>query len=387
MITPCDAVRHALHVHTTKDLGALGHTATCSGAHALAWGPNGTIVDEVEGYAQLMPNTRYMQEHTQPVFDLASVTKSLVTATLAMRAISKGWIDWSTPVVEVFPRWGAVEPDNGATLLHLLNHSSGLPAWHKFYLDCDFDLDAVGFAQQRAQIVDSVLTWPRHPVPGEVYAYSDLGYIALCALLEAVYATHTGMQRALDVIAQDVIFGPLEMHDTCFVSALRGHPPITEAIATEWCDHRQRVVVGEVHDENTFVMGGVSGHAGAFSTAHDLLRFARHMLEIDQGTARNGLVSQEVLHRAWSPQSMAPGGHHVAGWDTPSGESTSVGRGADRANTVGHLGFTGTSLWIDRARQEVVILLTNRVHPTRENPRIFSMRVDVHEAIWPPQNA
>ena len=333
-----------------------------------------------------MPNTRYMQPHTPAVFDLASVTKSLVTATLALHAISNGWVDWETPIATIFPRWGAVEPDNGATLLHLLNHSSGLPAWHQFYPNCDFDLDAHGFAEQRAQIIDSVLTWPRYPIPGAIYAYSDLGYIALCALLELVYATNTGLERALDVIAHDVIFAPLKMHDTCFISAMRQHPPLTDAIATEWCDYRQRVVVGEVHDENTFVMGGVSGHAGAFSTAHDMLRFAQHMIDIDQGRAEEPIVAQEVLHRAWSHESMATDGHHVAGWDTPSGDATSVGRGADHANTVGHLGFTGTSLWIDRARQEVVILLTNRVHPTRENDKIFSMRVDVHEAIWPPKD-
>jgi len=141
-------------------------------------------------------------------------------------------------------------------------------------------------------------------------------------------------------------------------------------------------VVGEVDDDNTAVRGGVSGHAGCFATAQDVGRFAEHMRCIDQGDL--GIVSQEVLQHCWSERARGADGHHLGGWDTPSGPRTSVGRGFGRRSTVGHLGFTGTSMWVERERGVVAVVLTNRVHPTRDNPRILELRIDVHEAVCEP---
>ena len=141
-------------------------------------------------------------------------------------------------------------------------------------------------------------------------------------------------------------------------------------------------VRGVVHDKNCFIQGGVAGHAGLFSTARDVAKFGHAMLGIFEGGA--GIVSPEILREAWSEASRAPNGHHVAGWDTPSGESTSVGRGFARNATFGHLGFTGTSLWIDVSKRVVAALMTNRVFPTRENPRIKDTRIRFHEAVLSP---
>ena len=157
---------------------------------------------------------------------------------------------------------------------------------------------------------------------------------------------------------------------------------IDDAVATERCARRGGVVVGRVHDENTALMGGVSGHAGAFCDAPDLLRFGVHMLGIDQGQGP-GIVSREILRWCWSEAARGAAGHHLGGWDTPSGARSSAGRHMTPDATVGHLGFTGTSLWIDRAQQRVAVLLTNRVHPTRDNPHILAMRIAFHEAVAP----
>lgn len=382
-----DKITHAIQTHLTTDANAIGKTHAASAAHGLAWIDGELIYNQAHGLAQLTPAQRPLA--AMPLFDMASVTKSLVTATLAMKAVDEGWLDWHTPISDVFEQWGKTNKDNGATLLHLLNHSSGLPAWHRFYEEYPLTGTIDALLAQRNTVIERILGWSRHEVAGAQYAYSDLGYILLCALLEKVYAIHTNTCRYLNELAHAYIFEPLDMHNTRYVTALRANGPDTQiptqAVATEYCTYRQRVTVGQVHDENTMVMGGVSGHAGAFSTADDMLKFAQHMLAVDQGTLSDGIVSQKSLQFCWSEAARGADGHHLGGWDTPSGARTSVGRGFGRQSTVGHLGFTGTSLWIDRQARTIAILLTNRVHPTRENPLILDLRIAFHEAVLAPK--
>lgn len=374
-----ERIRQAIQAHLSDDPTKLGLTHTASAASAAAWIDGQLIIDESFGHAQLLPHMRAMP--SPAIFDLASVTKSLVTATLTMQAVDEGLLSWDTPISAIFPGW-AKAGDNGATVLHLLNHSSGLPAWHKFYEELPFELTPDALQAQRQQIIDRIIAWERHPVAGQQYAYSDLGYILLCALLERAF--HQG---DLAQLAQARIFSPLGMTHARYVSRIRQEQPIKDAISTEWCGFRERYVTGEVHDENTYVMGGVSGHAGAFSTAEELLRFGQHLLAIDRGeldAAIKPLVSRQSLRYCWSPQARGADGHHLGGWDTPSGARSSVGSCFGRETTVGHLGFTGTSIWIEREQNAVAVLLTNRVHPSRDNAKILDLRIAYHDSVLKP---
>jgi len=300
---------------------------------------------------------------TDSIFDVASITK-VFTATIAMIAVDRGMISLQTPVQTIFPEM------TGPTLLQLLNHTSGLPAWKQYYLEMSAP-DAASMEANRAAILEDILNAER-AAPGESYAYSDLGYILLGRLLERVFGA------GLDELVQTLICEPLNLKKTRFVNTLKGEPFIADAVPTEICSIRGQVR-GEVHDENTSIQGGVCGHAGIFSTTADLLDFGTHLLGIERGEP--GIVRPSALAQFWDRKHLHPSGHHVAGWDTPSGEKTSVGRGFCRERTVGHLGFTGTSLWIDRSASIVAVLLTNRVFPTRENPRILDFRIAFHEAV------
>ncbi len=368
-----DAATRAIQAHLSDDLAALGRTHAACAAHGMAWHQGQLSADVALGFAQLDPAPRPLP--ARAVFDLASVTKALVTATLWMRAVDAGLAAPHTPLAALWPAWDEAVGDNGATFAHLLNHSSGLPAWHKFYEEYPIEGDVPTRAARRDAILSRIAAMPRLGAPGQVYAYSDLGYIALCHVLERLWGA------PLDGLAQDQIFGPLGMTSARFVREAQGER-ILDAVATERCARRGGVVVGRVHDENSALMGGVSGHAGAFCDAPDLLRFGVHMLGIDQGQGP-GIVSREILRWCWSEDARGADGHHLGGWDTPSGPRSSAGRHLTPEATVGHLGFTGTSLWIDRATQRVAVLLTNRVHPTRDNPHILAMRIAFHEAIAP----
>lgn len=371
-------IQDILSAFVTSDTKALGASHACSACHAMWRRGDEPPGEAILGFAQLLPNPRALP--ALPIFDIASITKALVPATLAMIAVDRGLLELDALLVDSLPEWcSSTGGAHGATLRHLLAHGSGLPAWHKYYEEVPFELEGTQLARQRAEILQRVLVTPKLPA-NTAYAYSDLGYMALMVLLERAF------DEDLDVLARDLIFAPLELSNTRYVNRLRGDPALRDAVTTEVCS-RRGAVTGVVHDENTYVIGGVSGHAGVFSTARDLFTFCEHMLAIDKGRAprHEPLVRRATLHEFWDRQNITQGGHHVAGWDTPSGARTSAGRGLSREHTVGHLGFTGTSIWIDRAAEVIAVLLTNRVHPTRENPKILDMRIAFHEAVAPPR--
>ena len=240
---------------------------------------------------------------------------------------------------------------------HLLTHSSGMPAWRPLYKEATSPESALALV--KATQLDTL--------PGVRYVYSDLNAILLGEIV------HRLSGQTLDVYLARHVFGPLGMRDT------RYNPPKSELARiapTEFDPWRQRKVRGEVHDENAFALGGVSGHAGLFSTADDLSRLARAYLNggaldgarvFDAATiARFTLVQDSTISR------------RALGWETPTG-GNSAGHYLSRA-AFGHTGFTGTSLWIDPARGVYVVLLTNRVNPTRQNTRIGGVRVALADA-------
>ncbi len=374
-------VDEILRDHTAKSRDEIGDTATACAIQTavgtidddLYLGNSGVVDLETEDAAPITDETP---------FDIASITKALVGSVLAMQAVDEGLVDWQTPLADILPAWkkrgDAIS--KSATFLQILNHTSGLPAWREFYLDYPLDPSPKRADKTRSAVLETIVGLPLIGEPGTVHAYSDLGYLLLAKLLEELF------DAPLRRLAEARIFEPLELQHTTYVDCRTNADPVAGAVVTEDCSRRGRLVRGTVHDENTNIIGGVSTHAGVFSTARELLRFGRHLLSIDEGRdVNNPLVSRKSLRFAWSEQAGSEVGHHLAGWDMPSGKRSSAGRGFSPENTVGHLGFTGTSIWIERQHGIISVLLSNRVYPTRENERIKDLRIAFQEAILPPE--
>jgi CubicO group peptidase (beta-lactamase class C family) len=243
------------------------------------------------------------------------------------------------------------------TVRHLLTHTSGMPAHRTLWLESES-------ADEARRIVFGT---PLDTVPGVRYVYSDLGAMLAGWIIERV----TG--QPLDGYLAANVFGPLQMADT------RYHPDpadIGRIAPTEVDPWRGRHLRGEVHDENAFRLGGVSAHAGLFSSAHDLARFARMMLnggELDGARIVRPRTIEEFTRR------QAPAiSHRALGWETPNG-TNSAGR-VMTCPAFGHTGFTGTSIWIDPANDLFVVILTNRVNPSRANSRIGPVRTTIADA-------
>ena len=370
-----------LCAHLAQRRRDIGDSATAAAIQAAVGTLDDTLYRRGLGSVDLESSTAATVTCETP-FDIASITKALVGSVLAMQAIDEDLLDWHTPLADILPAWRerTDPPSQRATFLQLLNHTSGLPAWREFYLDHPLDPDPPQADATRSKILDIITGLPLNGEPGTTHAYSDLGYLLLARLLENVF------DAPLQQLAEGRIFEPLDMTRTGFVHCSDEQQRICEAVVTEECSRRGRIVRGTVHDENTNIIGGVSTHAGVFSTADDLLTFGRHLLAIDAGeVVERPLVSRPTLHFAWSSEAGGDVGHHVAGWDTPSGDRSSAGGGFAPAHTVGHLGFTGTSIWIERQQGIVSVLLTNRVYPSRENDRIKDLRIAFQNAILAPQ--
>ena len=292
----------------------------------------------------------------ESIYDLASLTKVVGTATAAMILYDEGRLELDVPVSKYLPSFSGGAKD-AVTVRHLLTHTSGLPAGR--------DLRRLAGNAWEARNV--VLSTPLACRPGACQVYSDLGADVLGFTVEAV--AHQG----LDDFLNERVFSPLGMSDTRF----RPAPAERDRIApTEVSSPRGYPVRGEVHDENAWALGGVAGHAGLFSTAADLSLFAQMMLN---GGTLNGvrIVSDSAVARFTQRTS----GTRALGWDTSDGEGAAGIHMGQRA--YGHTGFTGTSLWIDPDRDLFVILLTNRVHaPRARRPArvIADVRADLADA-------
>jgi CubicO group peptidase (beta-lactamase class C family) len=297
------------------------------------------------------------------IYDLASVTKVLATTAVAMLLHERGQLRLDEPLASFLSEFVSLAPRHqraarkGVSLRMLLAHSSGLPAYEKLFQ----------FASTREELLRATLTTPLATPPGTRAVYSDIGFI----LLGEVLSRQAGL--GLDLFARQEVFTPLGMAHTRFNPTPEwkaGIPPTEE-------DHsfRKRIIQGEVNDENAFVMGGVAGHAGVFAPATDVARFAECMLRMGAPTLKSATV---VL---FTRREQSPAGTTRAlGWDTPSPTNSSSGSRFSQ-DSFGHLGFTGTSLWIDPHRQLSVALLTNRTWPDRSSQAIRQVRPAVHDAI------
>jgi serine-type D-Ala-D-Ala carboxypeptidase len=291
------------------------------------------------------------------IFDVASVTKIVATTSMAMILYELGLLDLDMPAVALVPEFAADNPRNpGVTIRMLLAHSSGLPAYEKLFLE----------AQNRDALLAAAFATQLTADPGTRTEYSDIGFIILGIALERL------AEEPLDSFCRREVFGPLGMLHTAFRPPAAWHnsiPPTVDDRA-----FRQRVIQGEVYDENASVMGGVAGHAGLFATAGDLALFANAMIE-----GGRPILRPETLAVFTRRESSPPGTTRALGWDTPSSPSQS-GKYFS-AGSFGHLGYTGTSLWINPERALSVTLLTNRTWPDCANQAIQQLRPRFHDAV------
>ncbi|HEV2277792.1 MAG TPA: serine hydrolase domain-containing protein [Acidobacteriaceae bacterium] len=299
------------------------------------------------------------------VFDLASVSKVVATTTAAMILHSRGVLDLDAPLGEVLPGFViGMEPGSGkerVTLRMLLAHSSGLPGYVTFFRDHS---TAEG-------LMRAALRLSLEAKPGSRTEYSDPGYILLGKVVEVLSG------GCLDAFCAREIFAPLRLQNTCFrpSAALRSTIPPTENDTT----FRRRLIQGEVQDENAFVLGGVAGHAGVFSNVRDLLTFAQCILDHGRTGSGTPLFSSETLAVFAEPQTTPDGKSRALGWDVPTPPSASGQYFGPRS--IGHLGYAGTSLWIDPDQALAMVLLTNRTWPDRSSDAIRQVRPAFHDAI------
>jgi len=291
------------------------------------------------------------------IYDLASLTKVVALTTMIQLLVENGDFELDAPAARYVPAFSG-DGRESVTLRHLLTHSSGLPAWRPLHLQSATRAGAFALADTTA------LEAP----PGTRYVYSDLGGIVLTQAVEA----RTGMR--LDSLVHQHLIQPLGLHQTGFLP----DPDLAGRIApTENDPWRGRTLRGEVHDENASRLDGVSGHAGLFASARDMLVIADWLLNRWHGV--HGPAAKRWSREFTRRQDLPPGSSRALGWDTPSeGSSAGTRLGPE---SFGHTGFTGTSIWIDPVRDLAIVLLSNRVHPTRQNPRWGPVRAGVADLV------
>ena len=355
--------------------------AEMPGAVVLARMPReGEILDHVSvrGAAVTRPERIPMERTT--IFDLASLTKVMATTPALMRLVDAGALSVDDPVAKYLPSF-AERGKEVVTLRHLLTHSAGLKPWrayHETLLERERKKGEswIGTLRAKEWVIDSICRSALVHEPGTAAVYGDLDFIVLGAVIEAVTET------TLDAYCRDHVFEPLGMKDTFFLPYDEEGPTAPAEIkrriaATENCPWRGRILWGEVHDPNAATMGGVAGHAGLFGTADDTLRFGQTLIDVWHG--RSDAFPREVLQQFSTRQDLPPGSDWALGWDTPTAGSSSAGQHFS-AQSIGHLGFTGTSLWIDLEAEAIIVMLTNRVHLVAKKSK-FTLRPQIHDLV------
>ncbi|HJQ82482.1 MAG TPA: serine hydrolase [Candidatus Binatia bacterium] len=329
------------------------------------------------GARSLDPERTPMRPET--VFDLSSLTKPLATTTAFMLLVKERKVQLDERVTRFFHNFG-VHGKTHVAFRHLLAHCSGLAAWRPYFREVERTerggrLNFVASRGAKEFIYAAIHRERPEYETGARAVYSDLGFMLLGELIETV------SRMPLDRFCHERIFRPLGLRATAFVdlAALRTRKlmPVGEMIApTERCPWRKRVLCGEVHDDNAYAMGGVAGHAGLFASAADVDALATRLRSCWRG--EDDFVPPEIVREFWTRDRSVPDTTWTLGWDTPSAKGSMAGDRMSR-HAVGHLGFTGTSIWIDLERDANVILLTNRVHPRRDNERIREWRPRLHD--------
>jgi CubicO group peptidase (beta-lactamase class C family) len=357
---------------------AIG-SAEIPGAVVLARMPReGELLEHcsVRGLASARPERLPMKRDT--IFDLASLTKPIATTTSVLLLAEEGLVELDAPVAKYLPMFAERDKD-GVTIRHLLTHSSGLKPWrafHELILEKERKTGEKLLATPagREFILERVLRSALVHDPGDAAVYGDLDFITLGAVVEAV------SQQPLDAFVRARVTEPLGLTDTGFLPLAEG--PVAEPLrrriaATENCAWREQILWGEVHDPNAWAMGGVAGHAGLFGSADDVMKFGQAVLDAWHG--RSDVLPKERVREFAKRQHLPEKSDWALGWDTPTEGQSSSGQHFSK-QSIGHLGFTGTSLWIDLEQEAIVVMLTNRVHQVVKRSK-FSLRPMIHDLI------
>lgn len=322
------------------------------------------------GFAQFSPILREMRRDT--IFDLASLTKVVATTTAVMFLLYRHTITLQDSIKKYVP-----ELIHGQiTFAHLLSHSAGFPEWLPLYEDVQQEAERqgsgfIGSAEAKRLIIEKACRVDLAYQTGTDCKYSDLSFILLGHAVEKIVGA------TLDQYCEQMIFQPLQMSTTFFH---KHNTPIRagEYAATEFCDWRQKVICGEVHDENTYAMGGIAGHAGLFSTLDDIYTFMNTLQQCYHGDS--DFLPKPLVRQFFTNQHITEESTYALGWDTPS-KVKSTGGTLLSPNSVGHTGFTGTSIWLDLRKKLLVLLFANRIHPSRQNHTFLNMRPKIHDAV------
>ncbi len=309
------------------------------------------------GYLQKIPKPYPMKNET--IFDIASLTKPLATSLAIMKLVQEGVVDLDMPISKVIK---APKEKESITIKMLLSHCSGLPDWRPYYLR----LSRYPLKERTGKVVKWILEERLCFKPGKDELYSDLGFILLKYIVEKI------ADIQLKEIAEG-LYRNFGLKNT-FFGISKKKIRREDFAAMEFCKWRRRVIQGEVHDENAFALGGYSGHSGLFSTVEDVFIISNILLEHYLGK-RQDLFNKEIIREFFRRQNK----RWALGWDTPTFKSSSGSLFSKRS--VGHLGFTGCSLWIDLEKELIVVFLTNRIHLSRENQKIKKFRPALHDCI------
>ncbi|MFH0800673.1 MAG: serine hydrolase domain-containing protein [Pseudomonadota bacterium] len=347
--------------------------------------------------------SHYGDARAHACFDISSLTKPVSTATLAVMLAAEGLLKFDDTVYQWLA--GAREPQHKQmTVRQLLEHTSGLPAWQPFFREIPESL--IGTEAGKRIVLDSCYAEPLISEPGAKTLYSDLGYIILGEIVEQAGGA------PLDALFMQMIARPLKLAETFFVRVMGSHlkaggrrtsttadqhvPTPKHNIKgeraelkegehrrfapTEDCPWRERVIHGEVHDQNAYALGGVAGNAGLFSTASDLNLFVRELVKSLKGES-NWLPKEILAELVTGEKAPSSGDRYVLGWNRPSRRNSAAGHHFS-PTSIGHLGYTGCSVWIDLKADFWTILLTNRIHPSTTNEKIKAFRPSIHDLVY-----
>ncbi len=327
---------------------------------------NEVILHEAMGMANAVSEKKQVDLDTQ--FDLASLTKALCTTLIAMRLYSEGELDLNRTVDRDLGHFPCPQFLSQATYADLLRHSSGLQGYEPLFQR--FNPRNLPLpAQARIALAKKIAELDMAYEPGTTSVYSDFGFLYLGWALERITGT------PLAALFHAHVLNPLGLTQLRPAEA----NVVGSVAATEHCSWRNDLVDGEVHDEHAFVLGGLAGHAGLFGTARAVGRVAQNLLDAYHGR-NTSYLPQNTVQKFWSPSNSVGGSTWRLGFDGASGEESLAGNQASSL-TVGHLGFTGTSLWIYPKHETVIVLLTNRVHPNRNNESIREIRRAFHSEL------
>ena len=302
---------------------------------------------------------------TSTIYDLASLTKPLATTLATLKLVAQGVFQLESCLGELLPEFADTEKAS-IKIENLLRHTAGFPDWKPYFRS----LSEVSPSKRAIELMTYLIREPLIYQVGAAGSYSDLGFMVLHRLIEAC----TG--RRLDKYVYENIYRPFGIRDLFFIPLDQPLPPF-EYAATENCSWRRRTLYGEVHDENAYALGGISGQSGLFGTSAAVYQLLLALIDIYSGKISDSLLPNELLKRAFT---RCPESQRGLGFDCPDKVESSSGSLFSQ-ESVGHLGYTGTSFWIDLKRDITVILLSNRVHPSRDNDAIKEFRPIVHDEI------